>query len=120
VFDRDSSFLNNLFSSSDLKDRWKINGTTNDLTLNLLVGKYFKSSRKTDSKTKGSHKSSSVQRSFKSDEEKRLFRKDENLRCRIAQVPLYYNYFISPTHSAEGTKYQIKCNFICDCPNSDS
>jgi hypothetical protein len=22
VFDRDSSFLNNLFSSSDLKDRW--------------------------------------------------------------------------------------------------
>jgi len=77
------------------------------LTLYLLVGKYFKISRKTDSKTKGSHKSSPVPRSFKSDEEKRLFKKDESL-SNTSTPTSEYDLEKQPTHVVGKNNYLLK------------
>lgn len=77
------------------------------MTLNLLVGKYFKSSRKTDPKTKGSHKSSSVQRSFKSDEKKGLFKKEESL-SNTSTPTSEYDLERQPTNVVGKNNYLLK------------
>lgn len=86
------------------------------MTLNLLVGKYFKSSRKTDPKTKGSHKSSSVQRSFKSDEKKRLFKKEESL-SNTSTPTSEYDLEKQPTYVVGKNNYLLKKFFSKNTTN---